>query len=304
MEFNQNGCWKMKKKKVAYVVIILVSVGIFLLCPHSAKADSGWDGNYSFSSPSFGDSSSGSSSSSWDYHSNSHHYHSSSNKDSLFGAGVLFIIIRIFAIHFIRKNYKLNKKIKDPANISLNQEYVKMEEKIARVIPNFNLEEFKNIVFEKYKEIQIAWMNFDYDTLQRNCTNSLYHMYRSQLEVLKLKKQKNIMEHFRQITFRVVDIEQNHHAVSLKVRTTIWCYDYIVDEEGHVVRGDKNKKNIYDYEMTFIRSIQEAGYSKCPNCGASLERKNSVICSFCNSKIINNKNYDWVLSKKEMISQK
>lgn len=288
---------KKKRKELIYVVIILVSIGIFLLYPYSVDADFGWDNNYSFSLFSFDDSIFRNSSSSWDYRLNS------SDKDVFFGMIILFIIVMILSIYFIRKNYRKNQKRKSLEHGSLNQEHVKMEEKVKKVIPNFNLEEFKNTVFKKYKEIQIARMDFDYDTLRKNCTDSLYHMYRSQLEILKLKRQKNIMNHFRQITFRVVGIEQDHQEVSLKVRTTIWCYDYIVDEEEHVVKGSKNKKSIYNYEMLFIRRIQENN-NKRLSCDSLMKNQNSVVCPYCDGEIIDDRNFDWILSKQDMISQK
>ena len=42
--------------------------------------------------------------------------------------------------------------------------------------------------------------------------------------------------------------------------------------------------------------------NKCPNCGAPLEDVNSNTCLYCRSTLINT-NYDWVLSKKQVLSQ-
>lgn len=267
MDFNQNGCWKMKKKekRLQYIFIILVHVGCFLLYPYSVGASSRLNSNGS-----------------WNYDSGFY-----DNHNAFFQITILFIIFVLIMFYFIRRNYKLNKK--NSSETSLNQEYTKMEERVREVIPSFNLEEFKNTVFEKYKEIQIAQMNFDYATLRKNCDDSLYQMYHSQLDNLRQKRQKKIMSHFRQITFRVVDIKKNNQEISLKVRTVIWCHDYIVDEEDRVVRGNKNKKSIYDYELSFIKNTQENLNYKCSNCTSKTPHDNKC---------------DWVLSKTELISQK
>ena len=54
------------------------------------------------------------------------------------------------------------------------------------------LEEFKALVFEKYKDIQIAWMNFDYNTLRSKLTDELYNQYAMQLDTMKVKNEQNI----------------------------------------------------------------------------------------------------------------
>ena len=41
---------------------------------------------------------------------------------------------------------------------------------------------------------------------------------------------------------------------------------------------------------------------KCPNCGAKLKKTTASKCSYCHLEIIN-KNHDWVMAKKMVISQ-
>ena len=41
---------------------------------------------------------------------------------------------------------------------------------------------------------------------------------------------------------------------------------------------------------------------KCPNCGAKLKNTTASKCSYCHLEIIN-KNHDWVMAKKMVISQ-
>lgn len=45
-----------------------------------------------------------------------------------------------------------------------------------------------------YRQLQVAWMNFDYDKIKELVSDEMYNMYVNQLETLKVKNQKNMME--------------------------------------------------------------------------------------------------------------
>ena len=50
-------------------------------------------------------------------------------------------------------------------------------------------------------------MNFDYNTLRKYTTEELFNMYESQLRVLKVKKQKNIMRDIQYKNAMITDIK-------------------------------------------------------------------------------------------------
>ena len=72
-----------------------------------------------------------------------------------------------------------------------------IRKKIKSIDKDLNVSEFKTKVFRTYKDIQTAWMNFDTDTIRKLTTDEIYNMYSSQLETLKLKKQKKHHERYR-----------------------------------------------------------------------------------------------------------
>ena len=156
-------------------------------------------------------------------------------------------------------------------------------------------------VFAIYKKIEVAWMDFDYESLRKYTTDELYNQNHSQLIALQVKKQKNIMKDFELKSFEIVGMERIENTITLKVRMTVECFDYVVDKEGKVVRGTDRQKMVYDYEMTLVKGM-DTKINKCPNCNAPLENVNSSVCPYCDSVIISN-NYDWVLAKKQMINQ-
>jgi hypothetical protein len=271
-----------------------------------AYADSGWDSSYSSSDWSSSDwSSSDWSSSDWsssDWSSSSWssdgYYLSYSSPVIIFIIAIVVLIILIM----LSTNKNKNNSSRSSRNLSNNSVIPYDIEKIKNILPEFNVENFKMQAFDIYKKIQVAWMNFDYDSLRKYTTDELYNLYHSQLVALNLKKQKNIMDDFELLDFEVTSMENVNDTVALKVRMMVSCLDYVVDSNNKVIRGTNKRKLIYDYEMTFIKGINTKP-NKCPNCNAPLENVNSSVCPYCDSVIISD-NYDFVLSKKQMINQR
>lgn len=284
-------------KKVKSVLIIFVVALICMMPLYHPEADSGFDGSYS------GGSSSGgfSSGSSWSGSSSSYHggsYYSSGSSDpvvTIISLGFTLIIVAAVII-------SVSKKGSQMPTTTLTNVPPYNPDKLKEFIPNFDENEFKNQAFEIYKKIQIAWMNFDYDSMRKCVTDEMYNMYKSQLTTLKVKKQTNVMRDFNLLGFKIFGMETKDNIVSLTVTMQVECYDYITDKDGKVVRGTDKKKVIYNYAMTFNKGISNKP-NKCPNCGAPLENVNSSICPYCDSTIIS-ENYDWVLAKKQVLSQK
>lgn len=160
---------------------------------------------------------------------------------------------------------------------------------------------FKRELFDIYVDIQKAWMNFDYHTLNLLITNELYNMYVSQLESLKLKNEKNVMSDFENIDLKIYSVDSNNGIVTLKFYLNVKMYDYVVDYYNNVTRGNKNKKIDIKYLITMQKNIGDI-VTECPNCGAKIE-SNQTVCRYCNSKFVNNST-NWVMSKKECIEQK
>lgn len=286
----------MRKKLKRILPLLVLVLGLILLSPFNTEADSGWDGSYDSGSSSsdWGSSSSsdwGSSSSSDWGSSSSYDDNSSSSKLSIEWFLIIILIIILVTI--------TTQKTTSSNNSNNKYDIVAYpDENIKEILPDFDREKFFEQAFELYKNIQEAWMNFDYDMLRKNTTDELYNTYNAQLTVLKTKKQKNIMKDFKLLAKEIVGMEHNENSISLKVRMIIECIDYVIDKDEKIVRGSNNKVQ-YDYEMTFIKGLGKE--NKCPNCGAELEA-NSNKCLYCRATIVSD-THDFVLSKKQVISQ-
>ncbi len=166
---------------------------------------------------------------------------------------------------------------------------------------DFDKYKFYKDVFKIYKDVQIAWMNKDIDSVRNVLTDEMYNMYRAQVETLKIKSQTNVMEDIEYIYASILDIKIEKDKKIVSVLLNVKCKDYLVDKDNNVIKGYKNRNNDYTYRLTFISTNEKENI--CPNCGAKVEKSNSSICDYCHSSLVNS-NYSWTLSKKEMIRQR
>lgn len=297
------------------------------------KADSGWDSDYDSGSSWDSDWDSGSSwDSDWDYGSSwdsdwspsSYSSSSSSGEPSLSGIIIVTIILVAIITMILTNNIKRGKKINNIRdeirnninnlnnNInhirnSINNDnyYKDIDVNIIKEIdPNLDINEFKQKAYNIYKDIQVAWMNFDIEKIRKLTTDEVYNMYKSQLETLKLKKQKNIMNGFELLDVKVYDISKVNDIITLKVFLNVKMYDYVIKENtGEITRGtDKMKMNI-SYELSFVKSATDSKkINTCPNCGAPVDIIASSTCQYCDSTLVKDSS-DYVLSKKTSVGQ-
>lgn len=281
-------------KKIQKILLIIFACFILIIPFYHPEADSGFDGSYSGGSSGGGFSSGSSWSSGSSY---GGHYYSTTSADpvtALITLGITLIIVAAIILKTKQSGSMPKTTLKNipPYNI----------EKLKEILPDFNEQKFKNEAYEIYKNIQIAWMNFDNNTIRKNVTDEMFNMYKSQLTTLKVKKQTNVMKDFNLLGFNIVGMDIKKEFVSLTVVMQVECFDYITNKDKKVVRGTDKKKVIYNYAMTFNKGLSKKT-NKCPNCGAPLENQNSNKCPYCDSTIIS-KNYDWVLAKKQVLSQR
>lgn len=128
--------------------------------------------------------------------------------------------------------------------------------------------------YQIYYDIQMAWMDFDYDVLKTLVTDELFHMYKNQLETLKMKNQQNIMSNFELVQKKVMSRLKENGVETIKVLLFVNFFDFIQDGEGRVVSGFSTIK--VSYLLTFV--VKKDALLKCPGCGADLVKlKQNVL---------------------------
>ena len=282
------------------VCLVMLLTIVALNTASTIKADSGWDTDYD----SGGSSSSSSSSSSFgSSHSSSHSDYSNTialDADlelviKVVGISVALIMVILIILLLIKTSDTNND----------NEIYKLSEEEANKVIPNFDIEEFNKQAYQIFYDVQMAWMNFDYDKLKEFLIDELYNSYVMQLEALKVKCQKNIMKEFVLKEVYIFALkEENGHYIA-EVYLDVEFYDYVENiKNKKIVRGKSNIKVNNFYTLTFICTKEKShNINECPNCGAEVKGNATGTCKHCKSKLIN-KTYNWVMSKKEKIDQK
>lgn len=153
--------------------------------------------------------------------------------------------------------------------------------------------------YQIYLQVQEAWMNFDYEKLRTLVTDELFNTYQTQLQTLELKGQKNIMKDFVLLDWKLLSANEENSIRTISTLLDVEFYDYIVDTNDKVVRGNKKEKVIMTYCLTFVE--KEEKEINCPHCGAKLE-KGITICPYCKTNIQGITTMK--LSKKEAIYQR
>lgn len=296
----------MKKKLLTFILLLTLSFGLIYM---PVKADSGWDYDYDSGGWDSGSDWDSDWDSDYDYgsswgSSSSSSGHYSSGDSNWVSAIIIAIIIIVIIYNITNKNNRnrpnSSRKVKETSN---NYQDVDVS-KITSIDPNLKVSEFKNKAFNIYKDIQIAWMNFDTDTIRKLTTDEIYNMYSSGLETLKLKNQKNIMKDITLEDAKIIDIKNENNIITISVYLRVKCYDYVIKEKtGETVRGKDNQKIIIEYVLSFVKSaINNKEEEKCPNCGAPVDIKASAICPYCDSTLVKDAS-DYVMSKKTCVGQ-
>ena len=110
-----------------------------------------------------------------------------------------------------------------------------------------------------------------------------------------------MMHDFALMSNYIDSFSESETEYTIKTRLMVKFYDYVVDNEGKVLRGNKKHRLIMNYELTWIKS-KSSKFNKCPNCNAPLDNVNSSTCPYCNSTIVSS-SHDFILAKKQTISQ-
>jgi DNA-directed RNA polymerase subunit RPC12/RpoP len=160
--------------------------------------------------------------------------------------------------------------------------------------------------YDVYVKIQEAWASNDIDEAKDVLSNDLYNTYKGEINVMKMRKQRNAMSDFHYCSGAIKSlIEDKGDTLNIKVFLNVTCKDYLINTlTNAVIRGNSSKINNYYYEMQFILSKSDDVLKNCPNCNAKIDEGSpSVTCEYCGSSIVKKSN-KLVLTGKRMIVQR
>ena len=157
---------------------------------------------------------------------------------------ILSIAIFLIVVSTVIASIKIkNKRPKRTVDIKYNDPLLSNKE-------IFNKEKIQLQTFNLIKNLKIAKMNFDLDKIRDITTNNVYELYETQIETLKNKQQKNIVEQIKYVKAYITNTTNNNEIINLRV--ILECLDYIVDKKNNVIKGKYNKKMLQTYEVEII----------------------------------------------------
>lgn len=228
---------------------------------------------------------------------------SSSSPSSVASAIVGLVFLGGFGLVFvILIAYATTKRSPITADKPINDENVL--NKIKEHLPDFDKVKYKEQTFKIFCDVQDAWMNSKIVDVKDIITDELYNMYDSQLDVMDVKGEQNIMKDISLHDFYLKAVSVQNDTITITSRYVISHYDYIADKETKkCIRGESNRKMKVNYDIKYRMTLNDNKVvTKCPNCGADLDINSSGVCSYCRSKVFSETS-NWVLSEIQVINQ-
>lgn len=289
-------------KKLFKKIILLLIIGIMVIIPCKIViADSGFDSSYDSGGSDWSSSDSYSSSDSWsDSDSSGSSNHVVTKEEVIFCWIVVGLIIAFYIWGFFEM---LIKKTSSYAAVATTSNYKKMsDDEIKKIDSMLDNKIIVDKTFNLYKDLQNAWMEFDNDNIRKLVSDEMYNMYKMQLDTLKSRHQKNIMEDITKVSGFVVSIKKQGNVETCDVVLNVRMKDYIVDHSGEIVRGHNNTIGIA-YLITIDKVNDEVKrITNCPNCGYEVSDEASQKCKYCGSDLVlESKNF--IITKKQNIGQ-
>ncbi len=168
--------------------------------------------------------------------------------------------------------------------------------------PDFNAEEFQKKVKSAFVEIQEAWSKGNIGASRRFMTDGVYQRFSSQLQMMGLLKQKDIITDIDVSSVNIICAEIDGQYDIIHTMIEAEMDDQFVSETDHSLDSPGDTDDFTEV-WSFIRKRGKGGKdifssNNCPQCSAPLPENlgDAGQCPYCKT-FINNAEYDWVLSE-------
>ena len=157
---------------------------------------------------------------------------------------------------------------------------------------SIDIEKFKLFTLNRYRVLEEASSNSDYETIRKITTDEFYNMRVMQLEASKIDGKIDTIKNIELADFGIVSIKIDSNIESVNVGILVVFNQCEKDDKlERVIKRNVTK----EYIITFVRTINNKD-NKCPNCGSNYGSVASNLCPYCKSIIISD-SYDFVISK-------
>ncbi len=167
--------------------------------------------------------------------------------------GLLEIILIGVIIYFIFRAFSKSKQPQpevstNAGTITFPQNEKQNSETASSVSEYINEELIKNLTRNIFIQLQEAWSKGDLSSVRNFLTERMYQYLNQQLQELKNKGLKNIVENINIKNIEIVHVEEEKDQKVVIVKIEASLIDYIIDNNGNIIEGSKTEPiNITEY---------------------------------------------------------
>lgn len=158
---------------------------------------------------------------------------------------IFIILIILLILSVVLGNIKAKKKKKQ-----ISHDMPHNDPALSNNIAEENKEQIGQLAYKLITELKIAKMNYDADKIRSITTDNIYDLYKTQIETLQSKKQKNMIQNINYVKSYITSF--NHNSINLRI--IIECFDFIIDNKNNVIKGKYNQKVLQTYEIEITKN--------------------------------------------------
>ena len=169
---------------------------------------------------------------------------------------------------------------------------------ILKYDEDFTESKFITYTNNVFIQIYTSLMTKEIENIKHFVTPEVYNILENKVNTLN---QRGLIQMYDELNVAETDIlsyqiQDNQMIIQVKIISRY--LDYLMDQEGNYVSGNKDSRITKSNYLTFIKKInfKKVGVvNKCPGCGASINVNATGICPYCGTTY-NQEDKNWILS--------
>lgn len=176
-----------------------------------------------------------------------------------------------------------------------------MFEELLKVDPSFSESMFKTKVDNTFIMLFTSVMMKEMDNVKHMLSEDVFNKYNSYVNELTMNEETQMYDMLNVAETEITNVEITDELIKIRVSLLSKAYDYVMDKNGHIIKGQDQRREEIRYYLTFTKKVNFKNHKevrKCPGCGASIDANLSGKCEYCDT-IYNAVDYDYILAEIE-----
>ncbi len=196
------------------------------------------------------------------------------------------ISLPLLIIYIIKRNKK--KQVFKSMNITGRDRYTEVTPDQLEGFDISDLSKLKLYLYDIYTKFENAYNALDYNTMYNVCTEKMYDLYHSSIQLDLKFDEKKIIELHELNNMIVYDTYTSQTKQVVCTLITVTYINYTIKSDGTIVSGNPTKPVKESFEVMFIKQFKHGDKYRCPSCGASVQ---GAICDYCKTKVDNSDDF-------------